>query len=255
VLAEHAKAAPDDILIRVTVSNRGPEAARLHLLPTLWFRNTWVWGSALRRAAGPSRGSHKSGRMRSKPITSRSVVYFCGCTRPGWRPPAFLFTDNESSRETDTGSHAKDAFHRCDQQPNRRNQFAEQRDKGRRTHHPGRAGEVSNNRRAATLRRSGDTERVFGSEFDRIFAERIEEANAFYATRIPQNLAEEERRIVRQAYAGLLWSKQFYHYVVAEWLSGDRGHPNPPDSRRHGHNADWPHLHSREVLSVPDKWE
>lgn len=105
------------------------------------------------------------------------------------------------------------------------------------------------------LRLSKDAEHSFGSAFDRIFADRIREADDFYSGVIPENLTPDEHRIVRQAYAGLLWSKQFYHYVVPAWFDGDRMQPKPPDSRRQSPNADWFHLYSRDVLSVPDKWE
>ncbi|HKN44347.1 MAG TPA: hypothetical protein VJW23_10505, partial [Propionibacteriaceae bacterium] len=113
VLAEYAKAAPDDILIRVTVSNRGPEAARLHLLPTLWFRNTWVWGSAYEEGGWPK---PRLTQVRPDAIEADHITLgrFILAAAPGsgGDQPGFLFTDNESSRETDTGSHAKDAFHR-----------------------------------------------------------------------------------------------------------------------------------------------
>ena len=99
------------------------------------------------------------------------------------------------------------------------------------------------------------TTHPFGPEFDSVFSERIREAEEFYAERLPVDHSEEDRHISRQAYGGLLWSKQFYHYVVKEWLDGDPGMPPPPESRKHGRNADWRHLFNRDVISMPDKWE
>src|SRR6185295_15577630 len=95
----------------------------------------------------------------------------------------------------------------------------------------------------------------FGAAFDTIFASRIEEADAFHAARTPASVPEESRRAVRQADAGLLWSKQFYHYIVRDWLSGDPAQPPPPSPRLDGRNHDWPHLFNRDVISMPDKWE
>ena len=95
----------------------------------------------------------------------------------------------------------------------------------------------------------------FGADFDRVFADRTSEAEEFYRSRIPPGASDDDRRISRQAYAGLLWTKQFYHYVVKEWLEGDPGQPPPPASRRQGRNKDWGHLFNRDVISMPDKWE
>ena len=97
--------------------------------------------------------------------------------------------------------------------------------------------------------------RPFGVAFDRVFDDRIRETEAYYAARAPQGLGQEERRVVRQAVAGLLWSKQFFHYVVRDWLEGDPSQPPPPESRESGRNSDWGHLFNRDVISMPDKWE
>src|SRR5262249_19442357 len=98
-------------------------------------------------------------------------------------------------------------------------------------------------------------EPALGLDFDRIFADRLAAADAFYQAHIPDTLTPEEQRVARQAYAGLLWSKQFYHYVIHDWLEGDPNEPPPPASRKHGRNWDWPHLFNRDVISMPDKWE
>jgi hypothetical protein len=105
------------------------------------------------------------------------------------------------------------------------------------------------------LRLSEGEPGTLGSGFDRVFEDRVREANAFYEPRLSESASEDERAVVRQGYAGLLWSKQFYHYVVRQWAEGDPAQPSPPESRRHGRNTDWPHLYNRDVISMPDKWE
>src|SRR5262249_49020965 len=95
----------------------------------------------------------------------------------------------------------------------------------------------------------------FGREFETLFRSRRDEAEEFYAHVLAPGLSSEERAVARQAYASLLWSKQFYHYIVPPWLEGDPPQPPPPEERKHGRNADWPHLYNRDVVSMPDKWE
>jgi mannosylglycerate hydrolase MGH1-like protein len=257
VLAEYAKAAHDDILIRVTVSNRGPESARLHLLPTLWFRNTWVWGSAYEEGRWPK---PRLTQVSPDAIEANHVTLgsyrLAAAPDPNGEPPAFLFTENESTREPNASPHGKDAFHQYVISKHIDAVNSQSSGTKAAAHYilevPARSQTTV---RLRLFAEAATAQQIFGREFESIFAARIQEADAFYSARIPQELAEDERRIVRQAYAGLLWSKQFYHYVVAEWLSGDGAHPNPPDSRRRHPNADWSHLYSRDVLSVPDKWE
>jgi hypothetical protein len=263
VLAEYAKAAPDDLLIRITVANRGPEAARLHLLPTLWFRNTWSWGSAYEEGRWPKPRLDQVAKAtilaEHATLGRYRLVLAPG---PDGRAPPLLFTENETNvarlyGKADGTPHAKDAF----------DEYVVHARRG--AVNPARRGTKAaahyllevppRSQHTVCLRLSAEGEasaRPFGAAFDRVFAERIREADAFYAARIPQNLSPDERVIVRQAYAGLLWSEQFYHWVVSEWLQGDRAQPNPPESRWRHPNAEWcHHLYCRDVLSVPDKWE
>jgi hypothetical protein len=261
VVAEYAKASPDDILIRITVANRGPEAARLHLLPQLWFRNTWSWGRSgegywpkprlERRGDGEIVGEHATlGRFR-----------FAVAPGPDGRRPALLFTDNETNAErlwqaTNPTPYVKDAFHRWVVSGERDAVDARGAGTKAAAHYvldvpAGRSVSVD-------LRLTADGETTpdpFGTAFDHIFATRREEADAFYAGIIPGTATPEERRVTRQAYAGLLWSKQFYYYVVDEWLDGDPAQPPAPAGRQHGRNAEWTHLYNRDVVSMPDKWE
>jgi Glycosyl hydrolase family 63 C-terminal domain len=261
VFAEYAKASPDDILIRATVANRGPGAATLDVLPTLWFRNTWSWGRTgegywpkpRMRQAGPGSilAEHASlGRFR-----------FSAASGPGGSAPELLFTENETNAATRFGSpdgagFFKDAFHEHVVR--------------------GRSGAVNPERTGTkacaryrlsvpagaeiTLRfrlspEKDAPEEPFGGEFERTFEERTREADDYYAALLPERLSEEERRIARQGYAGLLWTKQFYHYAIREWLEGDPALPAPPVIRGRGRNHDWIHLYNRDVISVPDKWE
>ncbi|HVP09895.1 MAG TPA: glucosidase [Phycisphaerae bacterium] len=268
VFAEYAKAAPDDILIRITAANRGPAAAMLHLLPTLWFRNTWTWGC-------------KHDGCWPRPFFKResdSSFVACHATLPAMRwqigpdpdgaKPEVLFTENETNqgRFTDGGvsqPFAKDALHEC--VVNGKREFVSRDPRGTkaaayyRLRIPaGKEAVVRMRLTAVDAAGQGPAsrpEKSFGASFDQIFAQRIREADDFYAARIPPELSAEERRIARRAYAGLLWSKQFYHYVVQDWLAGDPNEPVPPVSRMQGRNHKWPHLFNRDVISMPDKWE
>jgi hypothetical protein len=262
VFAEYAKQTPDDVLIRITVFNRGPIPATLHLLPTLWFRNTWAWGCTHegcglrpRLRAGKSghdvTGSHET-------LGSFTLVAGPG---PGGTTPRLLFTENETNSHRlwnsgDPGSFTKDAFH--DYVVHGRKESVNPKNVGTKTAAHYVLTIPAGGSETIRLRLFSETEAPqppLGADFDEIVASRIREANEFCDSLCPAAQSDEERRVVRQAYAGLLWSKQFYHYVVADWLAGDPGIPAPPPERKHGRNADWTHLFSRDVISMPDKWE
>ncbi len=261
VFAEYAKASPDDLLIRITAANRGPEPAMLHLLPTLWFRNTWSWG---RQGEGywPKPAITRVG-ARTLRAEHRSLGTYLLMAEPATRSdsPVWLFTENETNSTRLFGApnpipYAKDAFHeyviRGRREAVNPDRMGTKASASYRLEVPAQ-GEVSV--RLRLVRDSEAPARPFGVGFDRLLAQRIEEAEAFYASRIPSALTADERHVARQAYAGLLWSKQFYHYVVKDWLEGDPAQPAPPASRQQGRNADWRHLYNRDILSMPDKWE
>ena len=260
VTAEYAKASPDDVLIRITIANRGPERATLHVLPTLWFRNTWSWGGHGENF--PPRGEI----VLEGPTTLRATHSTLGSFKLGADVTdagdvATLFTENETNFERvfaapNVHAYVKDAFH--DYVVHGRHDRV----------NPSRAGSKAAfycilnlaPGASATLRLrlapAAEWRRdPFGPSFDATVDERLREADEFYATRMASAATPDERAVVRQAYAGLLWSKQFYYYVVKDWLDGDPAQPKPPASRLTGRNADWRHLHARDVLSVPDKWE
>jgi hypothetical protein len=260
VLAEYAKASPNDILVRITVANRAPEAARVHVLPTLWFRNVWSWG---RQGEGygprPSLAFEGGGVRADHPSLGR--FHLVAGEGPDGREPEWLFTENETNAERLWGAanptpYVKDAFHEL--VVNGRREAVNPARIGTKAaaHHlleiPA-GGEV-----VLRLRLFAEDEAkgpALDAHFDRTFDERRREADAFYARRIPAGAKDAERAVMRQGWAGLLWSKQLYHYVVEEWLEGDPAQPPPPPERRHGRNADWTHLYNRDVLSMPDKWE
>ena len=273
VFAEYAKATPDDILIRITVANRGPEPAPLHLLPTLWFRNTWTWKCTDEDCLPKPSIRLETPEPNSKPVMPNSELRFVATHQtlgrsnlvagmgPDGQPPAFLFTENESNLKklfeaANASPYVKDAFgefvihHRADA-VNPANTGTKAAAFYRLNVPPG--GQVSIQLRLSSEGASGGG--ALGETFEQVFADRIREADEFNAARLPQNISTSERAVVRQANAGLLCSKQFYHYVIKEWLEGDPSVPHPPESRKNGRNHDWPHLYNRDVISMPDKWE
>jgi hypothetical protein len=267
VTVEHAKSSPDDFLVAITVVNRGPAPASLVVLPTLWFRNTWSWG---RSGEGYWRGARLSARESDADLGGALEIAAEHPTLGSYRlavepgpggAPELLFTENETNAERLFGSpnatrFVKDAFHDAivDGRADAVNP-ARTGTKAAAVHRLSLApGAEVRLRVRLTLE---DETRGGGapfSDFDAILARRRAEADAFFEARTPA-LAPAERAIVRQAYAGLLWSKQFYYYDLQAWLEGDPACPAPPKARSAGRNADWPHLYNRDVLSMPDKWE
>jgi len=262
VFAEYAKASPDRILIRITVENRGPEDATLHLLPTVWFRNTWSWGRT-----GEGYGA--------KPRLDRGAdgaIHLAHPTLGAWRldiepspasgpPPPLLFTENETdaARLFGVGNpsrYLKDAFHEAVV----RGRLDAVNPSGEGTKAAAHfvlsipAGGSVTVRLALASMEEAPAE-AFGADFDQVFEARIQEADAFFAPRMPVNATEDERAVARQAFAGLLWSKQFYHYIVKDWLEGDPAQPAPPERHRTVRNTDWLQLYNRDVISMPDTWE
>jgi hypothetical protein len=255
VFTEYAKAGADDILIRVSAFNRGPDAAPLHLLPTLWFRNTWSWGWD---PARPSLWRDKG------PAGTVTVIAEHAYYGKRWLvadgAPNLLFTENETNFTRLYGlpnpsPYVKDAFHEYVIAGNR--DAVNYADNGSKAafHYvlnvaPGQGAEVR-------LRLTGGHpyERMLGAEFEETFKERMEEADQFYAQRIHQDASGDACNVQRQAFAGLLWSKQFYFYDVRTWLAGDPAMPPPPPERAQGRNHNWPHLYNSDVISMPDKWE
>jgi hypothetical protein len=252
VFVEYAKDGPEQMLVRISAINRGPEAAPLHLLPTLWFRNDWSWtpGCERPRIAPDPAQPHKLVATRAGSTTH--ALHFDA-------PEALLFTENESNSKRlwgqTGGGYVKDAFHdhvvggHTDAvNPNHIGSKAAPH--YRRELAPGETWVIRlhlgpDNAAAPSL----------GADFDALFAQRIAEADAFYRRITPFDMPDDLRNVQRQAFAGMLWSKQYYHYFVERWLDGDPTEPTPPASRKQGRNHGWWHMDAADVLSMPDKWE
>ncbi len=261
VFAEYAKAAPDDILVRVTLANRGPEPATLHVLPTLWFRNTWSWG---RTSEGywpkPRLSQAAPGLVRAEHETLGRYLFAAAPGQDGVAPE-LIFTENESNKQRLWGAsndspYVKDAFH--EYVVHGRKDAVNPDCVGTKAAAHYRIKVPAGGEVTLHLRLLADDQarrEPFGPEFVSTLAERRREADAFYAATLPAASTDAERQAMRQGYAGLLWSKQFYYYVVKDWLDGDPGQPAPPAERHRGRNSDWRHVHNRDVISMPDKWE
>ncbi len=255
VFVEYAKASPEDILIEITAWNRGPEAAALHLLPTVWFRNTWSWtGDGPRPTLAVSPAAQATTIAIDEPTYGKRWLHCEGA-------PTLLFTDNETHTERVFGApgprFAKDGINdavvhgRIDAiNPAQRGTKASAHT--RVVVSPG--DHVRLRLRLTDLDPDTHAADPFDETFDRTFEERRHEADAFYDTLAPASDTPAARQVMRQAFAGLLWSKQFYHYVVKDWIQGDPGQPPPPADRQ-ARNQEWTHLYAADVISMPDKWE
>jgi hypothetical protein len=282
VLIEYAKGDVEDMLIKISATNRGPERAPLHLLPTLLFRNTWSWGGDPRRPVA-----------RQAPNVPDAVCAEVEHWEYGKRwlvasgQPKFLFTENETNfaklfRYNNRTPYVKDGFHEylirgnagAINPQNSGTKTAAHYDfqldpgetvviKLRFTDREPLADLEYDSPMVGTITGPGHAERPqgvpasgdFRAGFDALFAQRQKEADEFYAERLPKRLSEDALGVMRQAYAGMLWCKQFYHYDVRRWLEGDPSEPTPPKERLHGRNKEWTHLYNEDILSMPDNWE
>lgn len=252
VSIEYAKVDIEDIAVRITVANRGPEAARVRLLPTLWFRNTWSWAPG----------------MPCSLLTGTEGAIHATCIEMGdyeltWDGQAeVLFTENNTNFAKlyggeNTTPYVKDSFHRY---------VVEKETDAVNPAHTGTKAAIH-----YTLEVPAESEVVvrlrlrnaacpisisgFGADFENIFTVAKHEADEFYDAIAPSNIDADTKAIQRQAFAGLLWSKQFYHFVIEQWLEGDPNFGTPPAARKEGRNSGWRHLYNADVISMPDKWE
>ena len=249
VFVEYAKAGPEDILVRISVHNRGPEAARLRVMPTLWFRNTWSWGEDDRK---PSLRDAGPGAIQAMHHELGEYWLHCDGT------PEMLFTENESNaqrlwNQPNASSYVKDAFHDCvvsghidAVNPARTGTKAA-------AHYlcdvPGGGSTTIRLRLTAT-----NVVKPF-DDFENIFRSRIADADEFYARIAPKSLTEDQRLVHRQALAGMLWSKQYYYFDLELWLRDHGSHPLLDTERRDVRNTEWFHMLNADVISMPDKWE
>jgi hypothetical protein len=259
VFVEYAKDGPEEILVRITAVNRGPAPAPLHLLPTVWFRNTWAWEQGAPRPEMQA--------VSSPDCAPASSVIRIDHERYGPRwllcdgGPGLLFTENETNvrrlfAAENLFPYVKDGISDCIVQGNGEAVNPDRFGTKAAAHYPlllG-PGEMLTVRLRLTDREPSGEE-AFGEAFDQTFEARIREADEFYDAVIPLDLSPDGRNVMRQAFGGLLWSKQHYHYVVKNWLDGDAAQPAPPPERHGGRNHGWDHLYNSDVLSMPDKWE
>ncbi len=279
VVAEYAKASPDDLLIRVTISNRGPERADCHVLPSVWFRNTWTWGCTHEGCwIKPHMGLGKREvgqplRIDCDHVSLGKYSLSIDRASDGTNPSEVLFTENQTNMQrlygsASEGPFTKDAFHVrvVDGQASAVNpkQTGTKAAPWFKLSIPAGQSVVLRMRLApmgpSSIGQSSTgfgPRALFGPEFEQTFDARLREADEFYDYGRLADMTEDQRQVIRQAYAGLLWSKQFYHYVVNDWLDGDPAQPPPPASRAQPgkRNVDWRHLFNRDVVSMPDKWE
>jgi hypothetical protein len=255
VQVEYAKAYVDDILIQITINNRGPETATLHLLPTLWFRNTWSWEDHQTKPqlkAIDGNGEQASAIAAQHPDLGSYWLY---CQDQ----PPLLFTENETNFERlfetpNAGPYCKDGIH--DAVIHGQAEAVNPDQIGTKAAAQYRLELEAGQQRVVKLRLrpiGPEAGNPLGGEFDRILGDRKREADQFYYDLMPKALSNDDRNIQRQAFAGMLWSKQHYRYDVSRWLNGDRTPPAP--ERAHGRNYQWGHLDSNDILSMPDTWE
>jgi hypothetical protein len=262
VVAEYAKGNTDDILIRITVANRGPEAATLHLLPTLWFRNSWSWGCTHEGCEiKPRIETAPDGGLRASHVSLGTYRFFAEPTSDGKAPP-FLFTENETNFErlsklSNQGRPVKDAFQEF--LVGGKQAAVSSRPVGTKAAPHYVLDVPAGGEMVVRLRLFAENQAPatppFGTDFDQVFEDRIRDTNEYYEAHLDSEMSPEAKNIARQAFAGLLWNKQFYHYSVKEWLAGDPAEPAPPAGHEHVRNVDWQHLFNRDVISMPDKWE
>jgi len=249
VFVEYAKADPEDLRVKISVHNRGPESAQLHVIPTLWFRNVWSWGDddpkgTLRQSDGQSIGA-------VHPHLGEFTLQCEGATE-------LLFTENESNAsrlwgQPNPSPFVKDAFHEY--------VISGKRD----AVNPAKTGSKAaahyvldvpaGGSRVVRLRLSPKPEADAFAKFDEVFAARLADADEFYERITPKNLSEDERRVHRQALAGMLWSKQFYYFDLDKWLDEHDAHPLMGTGECTARNSEWYHMFNADVISMPDKWE
>ena len=249
VFVEYAKAEPEDLLVKISVFNRGPEAAQVHVLPTLWFRNVWSWGDD--DPKGILRQIDRQSISAAHPHLGEVTLQCEGATE-------LLFTENESNAnrlwsQPNPSPYVKDAFHN----------YVIAGEKG--AVNPAKTGSKSaahyildvpaEGSKIVRLRLSPKPKADAFEKFDEILTARLADANEFYERITPKALSEDERRVHRQALAGMLWSKQYYYFDLDKWLDEHGAHPLMGTGEGTARNSEWYHMFNSDVISMPDKWE
>ncbi len=250
VFVEYAKADTEDILIKITAVNRGDETARVRVLPTVWFRNTWSWNGDGEKRPVLYAADENTIEIETVDYGKRRLYVE--------NADELLFTENNTNKQKLYAAENETPFVK-----DGINDYVA----GGKTDaiNPAKQGTkaaahyileiAAGESREIRLRLTDENPKSAFADFDKVFAERKKEADEFYAEIIPENLSDDAKNVQRQAFAGMLWSKQFYHYIVKDWLKGDPNQPKPPDERKQGRNSDWTHLFNADIISMPDKWE
>ncbi len=264
VFVEYAKKSPEDILIQITVHNRGPEAADLHVLPTLWFRNQWSWhGAANRPSLQRMSGTISHSVIKALEPELGERYLYCAGEAP------LLFTENETNTQRIFGvanrtPFVKDGINNCvvlgqTSAVNPDQQGTKAAAHYRVTIAAGKSEVIqlrlSDIAPAEMLRSNGRPGTSVGSDFDEVLQARRREADEFYQVLTPASLTEDQAKVMRQALAGMLWSKQFYHYDVDKWLEERGSDPFKSSRKQAPRNEHWHHMYNGDVISMPDKWE
>jgi len=249
VFVEYAKADPEDILVKISVHNRGPETAEIHVLPILWFRNTWSWE---KEAAKPAIGQVTDGTMVATHSRLGERTLHCEGN------PELLFTENESNagrlwRQPNPSPYVKDAFHEYLISSNKAAVNPEKTGTKAAAHY--RLEVPAGSHKVVRLRLGPKSHADAFGKFDEVFAARVSDADEFYDRITPKSLNEDERRVHRQALAGMLWSKQYYYFDLDRWLEEHEAHPLTGTAHRALRNTEWFHMLNHDVISMPDKWE
>jgi len=256
VTVDYAKAGPTDMCVRITARNHGPEPAALHVLPTLWFRNTWAWGLPRRDYVPTIRGKGSSLVAEHKLLGRLTVT--------GSGSPTSLFCDNDSNAERLWG--------KVSRTPYPKDGINDYLVHGAETVNPDQVGtkaalhylvavnpgeqvEIRVRLTLDAVDAVSEARLDLDREFDAVMAARSREADEYFASLVPAAASTEEAAVIRQAIAGLMWGKQLFHFDVSRWLEGDPASESPPAGRKHGRNSAWSHMNSFDIISMPDPWE
>jgi hypothetical protein len=259
VAADYAKASPADICLRLRITNAGPDAAQLHVLPTLWFRNCWSWGDDVERPEIRAVDDSVPGEVAAIAAGADAGRWrLVAGPQPDGRAPELLFCENETNAARLFGAPATT--------PYPKDGINDHVVHGASTINPEPRGtkmscwyrlEVAAGETVELRLRLAREDRApngdLGADFERTLAQRAREADDFYAGLRPEGASDEEVAVMRKAFSGMVWSQQFYHYDVERWLEGDQ--VKPPQARLSGRNADWRHLDNHDIIAMPDKWE
>jgi hypothetical protein len=262
VFVEYAKAGPEDVLVKITAVNRGPDTAELHLLPTLWFRNDWSkWiAESNRTAHKPSlKQIQTSAGISAAAVTHSVLGEFTFCCEG---EASLLFTENETNHERlfpgqkNESPHVKDGIHDCVVHGQQNAVNPDKQGTKVAAHYQATvgAGQTQVIRLRLSKGKPDQNSKPFGKLFDQVFADRLREADEFYKSVTPPSVSADEANVMRQALAGMLWSKQFFFFDGDNWL--DEHNSNPLHSGyRSSRNSEWFHMLNKDIISMPDKWE